>query len=144
MECPNQTGKLRLDLWVKRSLSNNTTNSTLTVIFSYSERMRREVKIDPKGPGDAGVSATEAIGERTCFLYSLPRFSRSSCALSRSYLVRLCYWKTFTGSLIHGFLLLALLSLGLFHCRHQTHCFFSSPSMCPSTPKFLFICKNLL
>lgn len=53
MECPNQTGKQRLDLWVTGSLSYNTMNSTITVIFCYSERVIREVKVDPEGEGDA-------------------------------------------------------------------------------------------
>lgn len=58
MECPNQTGKQRLDLWVKGSLSNNTMNSTITVIFCYSKRVKEEVKAGPEGDRDAHVSAT--------------------------------------------------------------------------------------
>lgn len=61
MECPNQTGKQRLDLWVKGSLSNNTMNLTIPVIFCYSKRVRREVKVSHEGQGDAHVSAMEVI-----------------------------------------------------------------------------------
>ena len=62
MECPNQTGKPRLDLWGEEgSPSNNTMNSAISVIFCYSKRVRREVKVHPKGQGDAHVSAVEAI-----------------------------------------------------------------------------------
>lgn len=61
MECPNQTGKPRFDLWVKGSPSNNTMDSTIAVIFCYSKKLRREAKGGPKGQGDASVSAMEAI-----------------------------------------------------------------------------------
>lgn len=61
MECPNQTGKQRLDLWVSGSLSNNTMNSTITVIFCYSKRVKKEVKVGPEGHRNAHVSAREVI-----------------------------------------------------------------------------------
>lgn len=61
MECPNQTGNQRLDLWVIGSLSNNMMDSTIPVIFCYSQRVIREVKVEPKGQGDAGVSTVEVI-----------------------------------------------------------------------------------
>lgn len=42
MECPNQTGKQRLDLWVTGSLSNNMMNSTITVIFLLLQKGDKE------------------------------------------------------------------------------------------------------
>lgn len=62
MECPNQTGKRRLDLWVKGSLSNSTTDSMITVIFCYSKKVKKkEVRVGPAGQRDAPVSVMEVI-----------------------------------------------------------------------------------